>query len=208
MDEHMSWGEAISAGWGNLTGVNDGDGSSRTFRWLFLFIFIAGTAWAIFNYIRTEELLQEQMRSPQPSAINPQADRTRLENMLNQVKAATQIRDNSPYIADSLTIVGKYPFGDPILPPEVVGDQTPVVVGPPVVEPVIIDYPPAVTVRAIMIMGAQRVAIMDIPQMSNGYGVLVKRGDTFLKQGRVMNILPDKVVIRWGGKTFNIAPGF
>ena len=56
-------------------------------------------------------------------------------------------------------------------------------------------------------MGNQNVAVMDIPGV--GSGMVVKVGDTFMqKKGRIVKIASDKVVLRWGGKNWDIAPGF
>jgi Tfp pilus assembly protein PilP len=58
-----------------------------------------------------------------------------------------------------------------------------------------------------MIVGKEQVAVMDIPGVGNG--LLVKAGDTFMqRKGRIVRIAPDKVVVRWGNRNWDIAPSF
>ena len=208
MEERMSWGGAFGVAIGNLTGVNNEGSSVRTIRWVFFLIFIGGIAWAGYNYFEALDLLEEKDYPPRSSsAAALKQDETRLANLVNQVKTTTEARSSSPQMALAMQEVGKYPFADPstqqVLPASRPGDL--IVVDIP---EVIIDYPPeGVTLRAIMIMGKQHVAVMDIPGV--GSGMVVKVGDTFMqKKGRIVRILPDKVVLRWGGKNWDIAPGF
>jgi hypothetical protein len=58
-----------------------------------------------------------------------------------------------------------------------------------------------------MVMGKQSVAVMDIPGVGNG--IIFKAGDTFMeRKGRIVRITPDKVILSWGGKNWDVAPGF
>ena len=71
----------------------------------------------------------------------------------------------------------------------------------------LIEPPPEIVVRAIMMLGKQRTAVMDIAGL--GSGLIVRQGDTFMgKKGRIVRIAADKVVVRWAGKNWDIAPGF
>ena len=205
MEERIGWGEAIGVAWGNLTGVNNG-GSTRTIRALFILIFLLGTAWAGYNYINAQTLLDsEKVYDPDPEPDRARLDKARLDRMVSEIKAISDIRSGSPAIAGTMEIVAKYPFGDPtIFRPDDIAQTT----GPIIEQPVVVvDYPPVITVKAIMIMGNSQVAVMDIPDV--GTGMLVKAGDTFSqRKGRVVRITPEKVVIRWGNKNWDIAPSF
>ena len=206
-----SWGEAFGIAINNLTGVDTGK-SATTVRLGFLLLFILGTAWAGYNYymadpeglLNPEGFLAEKYYEPRSRPNQAQADKTRLDNMLNQVKATSELRTNSTVITDNMAVLAKYPFRDPALSaPPSMGVEVEI----PTIPVVAIDYPPAIAVRAIMIMGNERIALMDIPDV--GDGMVVKAGDTFArKNGRVMRITPEKVVIRWGGKNWDIAPSF
>ena len=81
----------------------------------------------------------------------------------------------------------------------VAGDQT---------MPVFVQekIPPIMFVRAIMVAGKQTMAIMDIEGVGNG--IIVRNGYGFNNgEGKVVRIAPEKVTIRWSGKTLDIAPG-
>ena len=208
MEERMSWSEAFGTAWGNLTGVNNEGGSIRTVRLLFFLIFILGTAWAGYNYHKAQILLEPKVIIASTPAVAVEADQKRLDDMISQVKTTTEMRSSSPYLARSMgDVLSKYPFGDPMMVVKPEGELKPgdIVVTVP---EIIIDYPPeGIMLRAIMIMGNQRVAVMDIPGV--GSGLVVKAGDTFMqKKGRIVRIAPDKVVVRWGSKNWDIAPGF
>jgi hypothetical protein len=205
MEERLNWREAFSTAWNNLTGVNSGGGSLPIVRGVFFLIFALGTAWAAYNFVNAQVLLEEPMfnefDSPPPNTA--QVDKQRLDEMLRQVDVTSKMRASSSSIAQNMESLSKYPFGDPLVrPPEI--DEPPIIL----VEPeVIIEYPPEITLKAIMIMGKQHVAVMDISGV--GSGMIVKVGDTFMqKKGRIVRIAPDKVVVRWGGKNWDIAPSF
>jgi hypothetical protein len=209
MEERMSWRDAFGTAWGNLTGVNNEGGSVRTVRMLFFVVFVLGTAWAVYNYIHAQELLEEKEYSPSDPSVSStvDTDRKRLASMVNQVGVTSEIRRNSPEIARTMLSLNKYPFGDPLMvdkPPE--PDEKPFEFPlQPSIPEIIIDYPPEVILRAIMTLGTRHVALMDIPGVGNG--MVVKVGDTFMqKKGRIVRIAPDKVTMSWGGKTWDMRP--
>ncbi|MDR1621072.1 MAG: hypothetical protein LBS00_01715 [Synergistaceae bacterium] len=207
MEERLSWGEAFSTAWNNLTGVNNEGGSLRLVRGVFFAIFLLGTAWAGYNFMNAQVLLEppyfDDISSPPPNTA--QMDKQRLDKMLQDVERTSSTRKSSTSMVSRMADISMYPFGDPLLavrPPE--AEEKPLVF----VEPeVIIEYPPEIVLKAIMIVGKQQVAVMDISGV--GSGMIVKAGDTFMqKKGRIVRIAPDKVVVRWGGKNWDIAPSF
>jgi len=204
MEERMSWGDAFGTAWRNLTGVNN-EGSVRIIRFIFFAVFLLGTAWAVWNYMEGLTLVQLEEFSPTQRPSPARADDQRLKAMISQVEVTSQLRMGSPEAVDILErTLAKYPFRESVTPPEIVVFDPTIQVDLP---PVIIDYPPGITLRAIMIMGKQHIAVMDIPGV--GSGMIVKAGDTFMqKKGRVVRIAPEKVVVNWGGKNWDIAPSF
>jgi len=209
MEERTSWRGAVGTAWENLTGFSS-EGNIRVIRAVFFLIFLLGTAWAVWSYLQGIELMElEQARAV--SQTNPaQADKTRLDTMISQVKVTSELRAVSPRTVEIMQeSLAKYPFREPLfevaLPP---AEDIPSVtaVEPPSV--VYIDYPPeGITLRGIMIVGKQHVAVMDIPGV--GTGMVVKAGDTFMqRRGRVVRVAPDKVVVNWGGQNWDIAPSF
>ena len=208
MEERSGWGSALGTAWSNLTGVNN-EGNIRVFRMLFFLIFIVGSGWAGW-FLREEMMLMESvemdeiMATPRPS---PElADRTRLEAMIQQVEASSRLRESSPRDVELLeSSLARYPFSEPRLDIGVSMEDFDM---GRVAPEIFIDYPPeGITLRGIMIVGTQHVAVMDIPGV--GSGMVVKVGDTFMqKKGRVVRIAQDKVVVNWGGKNWDIAPSF
>jgi len=206
MEERASWRDAFGIAWRNLTGVNN-EGSVRIIRFIFFAVFLLGTAWAVWNYLEGLALVQLEESSPTQRPNPARADDQRLKALISQVEMTSQLRMGSPEAVDILErTLAKYPFRESVSPPDIaVFDPTTIQVELPTI---VIDYPPeGITLRGIMIMGKQHVAVMDIPGV--GSGMIVKAGDTFMqKKGRVVRVAPEKVVVNWGGKNWDIAPSF
>lgn len=202
MANQMRWREAWSTAWGRLTGV-DNEGSAVSVRLLFFLLFLLGTAWAGYRYYEMQLLRQAKTFTPSLTPQTVDADKKRLEGMIEQVRAASALRSNSFVWAQSMRDLGKNVFDDPAFLAEVPksgGD------GLPQIE-TFVEPPPGIVVRAIMVLGKQRTAVMDIAGL--GSGLIVRQGDTFMgKKGRIVRIAADKVVVRWAGKNWDIAPGF
>ena len=213
MEERNDWGGAFAAAWGNLTGVNN-DGSIASMRLLIFGVFLASAGWALYNLymangifglLGEEGFLEEKYIEPSGEPDPSQADRSRLNTMLNEVETTSASRKASSAVARSMEQnLAKYPFGDPLLATTELPTEPPPGPNEPRKEIVVIDYPPSgIVLRAVMIMGKQRVAVMDIPGVGNG--LIVKAGDTFAqRKGRVVSIATDKVVIRWGDRNWDI----
>jgi len=171
---------------------------------LFFLVFLLGTGWAVWNYLEAEKLLEMDTFYPTSRIGQSDAAKERLDAMIAQVETTSQLRSGSVEAVRILEeISARYPFSEPqfdtgaVIDPSIPG-YTPVV---------FVDYPPEITLRGIMIVGNQNVAVMDIPGV--GTGIIVRAGDTFMqKKGRVVRIAPDKVVVNWGGKNWDIAPSF
>jgi hypothetical protein len=197
MEERMSWSEAFKVAVGNLTGIND---EGKTARLLFLVLFLAGTVFAVFNYQKSLMILQE--KSFFPSRPSPATDKKRLSDIADEVRKTSEARANSAIAVRSMREMEKYVFAEPL--PRV-SAASPSAVTEDFVEE---EYPPeGIVLRAVMIMGKQSVAVMDIPGVGNG--IIFKVGDTFMeKKGRIVRIAPDKVVLSWGKKNWDVVPGF
>lgn len=200
MANSMSWREAWDIAWGRLTGV-DNEGSSAGVRLLFFLLFILGTGWAGFRYYEMQRLREEKDFFPSVAPQSVEADKKRLDDMIEQVRAATALRANSFVWAQSMKELGKHIFDEPT--------QMALVPGEGLTSPVvpIVENPPNIVVRAIMILGKNKTAVMDIAGV--GSGLIVRQGDTFMgRKGRIVRIAADKVVVRWANKNWDVAPGF
>ena len=201
MANQMGWREAWGTAWNKLTGVDNG-GSARGVRLLFFLLFLLGTAGAGYRYYEMQMLAQKKDFVPSTTPQTVESDKSRLDAMIEQVRSASALRSNSFIWARSMKDLGKNIFDDPTKWVEAPSGDGPV---SPLVEPV--EPPPDIVVRAIMILGKERKAVMDIAGL--GSGMIVRQGDTFMgKKGRIVKIVADKVVVRWAGKNWDIAPGF
>ena len=203
-----TWREAMAYAWGNFTGVMS-EGSARVLRLLLFLVFIGGTAWAVYSYLELQQLRQEKTftASVTPTSVNE--DRKRLEDMIAEVRDASARRSGSAMTAQTMKDMGKYLFDDPSRRMAAVVPEIPLpgggVVAPQVEE--VVEPPPEITLRAIMVIDKTKTALIDIAGV--GTGLLVKQGDTFLnREGRIVRITNDKVVVRWKKKTWNVTPGF
>ena len=199
MANQMSWREACGAAWGRLTGV-DNEGSAAGVRLLFFLLFLLGTLGAGYRYYEMQLLGQEKTFVPSVTPQSVDADKKRLDAMMEQVRAASALRSNSVVWAQSMWDLGKHIFDDPTKWVEIPGGEVAQV-------EIAVEPPPDIVVRAIMILGKERKAIMDIAGL--GAGMVVREGDTFMgKKGRIVRILADKVVVHWADRNWDIAPGF
>ena len=202
MANQMRWGEAWRTAWNRLTGV-DSEGSAAVVRMLFFLLFLLGTAWAGYRYFEMEQLRQEKTFSPSVTPQSVDIDKKRLDGMIEQVRAVSALRSNSYVWAQSMKDLGKNVFDEPTVMVELQGGDGVLLMQPGA----LIEPPPEIVVRAIMMLGKQRTAVMDIAGL--GSGLIVRQGDTFMgKKGRIVRIAADKVVVRWAGKNWDIAPGF
>ena len=202
MEERVGWRGAFGAAWGNLTGVNN-EGNVRVIRLMFFLVFILGTAWAVWSYMQGTALLELEEIFVVPAPNPAQADRQRLDAMIQEVEGTSRLRAGSLRSVEVMEEnLARYPFSEPRLQVDIPSDE--VTVELPVV---FIDYPPEITLRGIMIMGQQNVAVIDISGV--GTGMIVRAGDTFMqRKGRVVRVASDKVVVNWGGRNWDIAPSF
>ena len=200
MTNSIGWREAWDIAWGRLTGV-DNEGAAAGVRLLFFLLFILGTGWAGFRYYEMQRLREEKVFTPSAEPQSVEADKKRLDDMIEQVRAATALRANSFVWAQSMKELGKHIFDEPT--------QMALVPGEGLTSPVvpIVENPPNIVVRAIMILGKNKTAVMDIAGV--GSGLIVRQGDTFMgRKGRIVRIAADKVVVRWANKNWDVAPGF
>ena len=200
MANQMGWREAWGTAWNKLTGV-DNEGSAAGVRLLFFLLFLLGIVGAGYRYYEMQLLAQKKDVVPSTTPQTVESDKSRLDAMIEQVQSASVLRSNSFVWARSMKDLGKNIFDDPTKWVE--EPNTSVIVE----NKEILEPPPDIVVRAIMILGKERKAVMDIAGL--GSGMIVRQGDTFMgKKGRIVKIAADKVVVRWAGKNWDIAPGF
>ena len=201
MSQISTWRDAWNTAWAKLTGV-DNEGAARSVRLLFFLLFLAGSGWAGYRYYTMQQLRQPKTFTPSVTPQTTEEDKKRLDEMIEQVRAAAALRASSFVWAQSMQDLGKNIFDDPTKRTVTLGGEEVVLPGTSLYEP-----PPDIVVRAIMILGKDKTAVMDIAGV--GAGMIVRQGDTFMgRKGRIVRIAADKVVVRWAGRNWDIAPGF
>jgi hypothetical protein len=71
----------------------------------------------------------------------------------------------------------------------------------------LVDLPPLVIVRAVMVMGKDASAVVDIDGIGNS--MVVRKGTTFSgKKGRFLSIGTDKLIFRWNGTNVSVPVNF
>lgn len=189
--------------WGKLVA---GEGSFRMPRVLLFLIFFAGTVFFGWNFKRVVDLSVEESVFVQPPPRQSLEDSKRLDGIIESYRGTVEARQGSKGVVASVTEKNRRPFAVSRRTPRGAGSGT---VGDiPLIEPLVTEsLPPIMFVRAIMVVGKESIAIMDINGVGNG--IIVKTGYSFLdKQGRILRITPEKVTVRWAGKNIDITPGF
>jgi hypothetical protein len=200
MEERLSWGEAFKVAAGNLTGTNE---EGKTVRLLFLLLFLGGIAFAVFNYQKSLALQEEKSFFPSRPPVEAAADKKRLTDVVEEVRKTSEARANSAVAVRSMQEMEKYVFAEPLPGASSVSESTGMEnFGSSEPE----SPPEGIVLRAVMLMGKQSVAVLDIPGV--GDGIIFKVGDTFMeRKGRIVRITPDKVILSWGGKNWDVVPG-
>ena len=189
--------------WGKLVA---GEGSFRALRGLFLIIFLCGTAFFGWSFMRVVELSVEEEVFVDPPAPQSREDAKRLDALLESYRGTVEARQGSKAVVASVTEKHRRPFA--VSKRSAKGAAAGSAGDIPLVEPLVEEsLPPIMFVRAIMTTGSEAIAIMDINGVGNG--IIVKAGYSFLeKKGRIVKITPEKVTVRWAGKNVDITPGF
>ena len=183
-----------------------GEGAFRSLRLLFIILFLGGTVFFGWGFKRVVDLSEEEEVRVQPPASQSQEDAKRLDGIIESFRTSVEARYGSKELAASLARNNRRPFVT--TRPSGKGGASAGAVDVPLVEPLVAEVlPPIMFVRAIMVVGKESIAIMDINGVGNG--IIVKTGYSFLeKQGHIVRITPEKVTVRWAGKNIDIAPGF
>jgi len=187
-----------------------GESSFRLPRALLFLIFFGGAVFFGWSFRRVVELSAEEPVFVPPPPRQSQEDAKRLDGLIESYRATVEARQRSKDVAGTITGESRRPFVVSSREAAAAAAASAAVsgAGGVYVDPLVSDMlPPIMFVRAIMVVGREAVAVMDINGVGNG--IIVKSGYSFLnKQGRVLGISPEKVTVRWAGKNIEITPGF
>lgn len=186
--------------WEILTGVVN-DNKAKMIRLTCFVVLAIGIGWAIFNYFRAGLLADTDVNALSPTErYIPPEDRRGLVRMANLAQTVQDMKHGGLTIAETIAASHSRPFN---------------VSGVPVEEPasnvaLSFDSRPTqvnqedeteIFVRAIMMTGDTRAAVLDVGEDFKGH--MVRRGTILPNNlGRITNITKDKVTIRRGRKNY------
>lgn len=189
--------------WKNLT---EGEGAFRMPRALLFLLFLGGAVFSGWCFKMVADLSVEEAVFVDPPPSQSRLDEERLDGIIEAFRGTVEARQGSSGVVASVTDKNRRPFEVSRRAGKSAAGGAQVEA--PLVEPIVEELlPPIMFVRAIMVVGNEAIAIMDINGVGNG--VIVKTGYMFLdKKGRIAKITPEKVTVRWAGKNIDITPGF
>lgn len=172
--------------------IQSDDRNKRIVRWIAILVMVVSASVSMFVFFKIYriDVFQPIGAMPLPSISE---ERSKVEASIELYQAMIATRKDSQRIANDIVRLGRNPF-DKMESPE----EVPLISPEPSVED-LVDLPPIVIVRAVMVMGKDSAAVVDIDGV--GYGIVVKRGMSFLNgKGRFVSIKAKELVFRWNGK--------
>lgn len=176
--------------------IQSDDRGKRIVRWLAIFVMFLSASVSVFIFLSIYRL-----GVPQPLGIMPlpsvSDERAKVEASVDLYQSMISTRKDSQRIANDIVRLGRNPLARMASPMEI-----PLISPEPSVED-LVDLPPIILVRAVMIMGKDSAAVVDIDGV--GYGIVVKRGMSFFGgKGRFVSIKAKELVFRWNGKNISV----
>lgn len=177
--------------WEILTGVFD-DNRAKIIRYLCFAILVFGIGWAVFNYFRANTLSNTDENTFSQGHYVPEDSGRALKQMADLAQTVDNMRHGGETIAAAINSRHTRPFNADVLPESadlmaLSGDIHYVQTNE--------DTTPEIFVRAIMLAGNTRAAVIDAGEDFKGH--MVRRG-TVLPNGlgRVTGITSNKVTVR------------
>lgn len=189
--------------WENLAGIQINE-TSKIIRLVFFTALIIGSAWAVMNYTKSEQLSdlssEIETRNRTHSRHDPNINR-----LIERVNSLNKVRDNGGILAGSMTAMNRRLFNtdsDIINGSDTqninLADNMPLVM-PEVSMPTQIT-PPDIQVKAVMTSGKSRLAIINTP---NAAALIVKRGFKLPgDSGRITAINKDSITLNFADHNF------
>ena len=167
----------------------------RIVRWLSFTITVVSIAGLVF-FFRSIYDTDPSILDPMPP-ISVEHDRAKAEEAVELYRGIISTRRDSQRIANDIIRIGRNPMVRKESPKEI-----PLISPEPSVVD-LVDLPPIMVVRAVMIIGKDGGAVVDIDGV--GQGIVVKKGMSFLGgKGRFVSITAKEVIFRWNGKNVSV----
>lgn len=185
-------------------GSNEDNTEGRGLRAVFALLLLVGIALSGYGLYQHFTYSAPNIDVPVNSSAD--ADKARLIKMTENIQAAMDMRASSAGVVRNVQMVARYPFGAPVAAPAMVPAEVAIIpeenyvdVPPP---PEIV--PPYISVKGILSVGKEIVALMNIENEPDGK--IYRVGDSFAeKKGKITKIAPNKVTVRYSGKDFEFA---
>lgn len=185
-------------------------GGYRLLRWCLGIVLLAGTIWSVFLFKEMLDMMRptETQIPPAKSIVTQESER--LAEEVAAFRSAVLAREGSNQLAVMASRIDRRPFAPGVPPVGEVAGQMPGTEAEErpgqenVFAPQEEAIPPFMVVQAVMVLGAKRMAVMDIEGESPG--MIVKAGTSFGNgKGRVLSVSPKLVVVSWADKRFEIS---
>ena len=199
----MNFFDNFSDFWEILTGVID-DNKAKIIRWICFAILIFGIGWAIFNYFRANILSNTEVNAFSQGHYVPEDDGKALKQMADLAQTVDSMRRGGETIAAAIDANHTKPFNV-----KDSGESSDLTAMSQDVQPAQTaqeDTSPEIFVRAIMMAGKTRAAVIDAGEDFKGH--MVRRG-TVLPNGlgRVTDITSNKVTVRRDRRNYEYIVG-
>lgn len=175
--------------------IEGGERDKRIIRWVALSVLllsIAGSSFVLYSVYNVDP--------PAPAPMPPvsvEEDRKKVEESVELYRTIIATRRDSQRIANDIVRLGRNPLMKMESPKEVALISP----EPSVVD--LVDLPPIILVRAVMVIGRSSAAVVDIEGV--GEGIVIKKGMSFLGgKGRFISIKSKELVFRWNGKNVSV----
>lgn len=171
------------------------DRDKKIIRWLSLTIMIISISGSVFAFFRIHDTEPSQPALMPPISLDQ--DRAKAEEAVELYRGIISTRRDSQRIANDIIRIGRNPMVRKESPKEI-----PLISPEPSVVD-LVDLPPIMVVRAVMLIGKDGAAVVDIDGV--GQGIVVKKGMSFLGgKGRFVSINAKEVIFRWNGKNVSV----
>ena len=192
----LSWKEALTVAWENFTGVRGGGNWSV----LACILLLLGSLWAAGCSLRLGLPPREEI-SRSGRVPGQESEERQLRWDIQRARFVSIQRSGAASFPQALGNEEKRIFGAPDAAQK--NDPSPALNPPlPAQAPVPL---PGFSVRAIMLLGKDGAAVVDIP--GEEAGRVVRPGDSFLcmgKKGRVTRIAEKGLTLQWDGRKWDV----
>jgi hypothetical protein len=180
------------------------DGKERFYvvgRWIWLSLTLLALGWSGVCFVQLWQEANQEQAEKYLSPMDLSKERLSLEALVFSYNSIQAERKDSLRLANDIIRIGRNPMVRMESPKNV-----PVASTEPSVED-LVDLPPLVIVRAVMVMGKDASAVVDIDGIGNS--MVVRKGTTFSgKKGRFLSIGTDKLIFRWNGTNVSVPVNF